>query len=343
MSRSIKFAIAALLTSTMGTAATAAEVNIYSYRQPQLINPILAEFTKKTGIKTNVVFAKKGLVERLKAEGQNSPADLILTVDISRLDGAKAGGVTQALTNDTLSGNIPSQYRDGEGHWFGLTTRARVVYASKDRVAQNDITYEELADPKWKGKICTRSGQHVYNLGLFASMVNHKGEAAAKEWLEGVKANLARKPTGNDRAQVNAIFSGECEISLGNTYYMGLMQTNDKKPEQKAWAASVKVLFPNANDRGTHVNISGMALTKHAPNKADAVKLMEWLAGVEAQNLYATANFEYPVKEGVAASDRVSSWGTLKPDTLSLNEIAAKRGKASEMVDTVDYDGGPSS
>ena len=279
MSQSLKLAIAALLTSTIATAATAAEVNIYSYRQPQLINPILAEFTKKTGIKTNVVFAKKGLVERLKAEGQNSPADLILTVDISRLDGAKAGGVTQALANDTLSGNIPAQYRDGEGHWFGLTTRARVVYASKDRVAQNDITYEELADPKWKGKICTRSGQHVYNLGLFASMVNHKGEAAAKTWLDGVKANLARKPTGNDRAQVNGVFSGECDISLGNTYYMGLMQTNEKKPEQKEWAASVKVLFPNANDRGTHVNISGMALTKHAPNKADAVKLMEWLAG----------------------------------------------------------------
>ena len=343
MSRSIKLAIAALLTSTMGTAATAAEVNIYSYRQPQLINPILAEFTKETGIKTNVVFAKKGLVERLKAEGQNSPADLILTVDISRLDSAKAGGVTQALANDTLSGNIPAQYRDGEGHWFGLTTRARVVYASKDRVAQNEITYEELADPKWKGKICTRSGQHVYNLGLFASMVNHKGEAAAKEWLDGVKANLARKPTGNDRAQVNGVFSGECDIALGNTYYMGLMQTNDKKPEQKEWAASVKVLFPNANDRGTHVNISGMALTKHAPNKADAVKLMEWLAGDQAQNLYATANFEYPVKAGVAASERVSSWGTLKPDTLSLNDIATKREKASELVDTVDYDGGPNS
>ena len=343
MSKSFKLAIATLLTSTVATVANAAEVNIYSYRQPQLINPILAEFTKKTGIKTNVVFAKKGLVERLKAEGQNSPADLILTVDISRLDGAKAGGVTQALANDTLSGNIPSQYRDGEGHWFGLTTRARVVYASKDRVAQDGITYEELADPKWKGKICTRSGQHVYNLGLFASMVNHKGEAAAKEWLEGVKANLARKPTGNDRAQVNAIFSGECDISLGNTYYMGLMQTNEKKPEQKEWAASVKVLFPNTDDRGTHVNISGMALTKHAPNKADAVKLMEWLAGDEAQNLYATANFEYPVKAGVAASSRVSSWGTLKPDTLSLNDIAAKRDKASELVDTVDYDGGPSS
>lgn len=343
MSKLIKLAIATLLTSTVATIANAAEVNIYSYRQPQLINPILAEFTKKTGIKTNVVFAKKGLVERLKAEGQNSPADLILTVDISRLDGAKSGGVTQALSNDTLSSNIPSQFRDGEDHWFGLTTRARVVYASKDRVAQDGITYEELADPKWKGKICTRSGQHVYNLGLFASMVNHKGEAAAKTWLEGVKANLARKPTGNDRAQVNAIFSGECDISLGNTYYMGLMQTNEKKPEQKEWAASVKVLFPNADDRGTHVNISGMALTKHAPNKADAVKLMEWLAGDEAQNLYATANFEYPVKVGVAASERVSSWGSLKPDTLSLNKIAAKRDKASELVDTVDYDGGPSS
>lgn len=343
MPRSFKLGVAILLAASCASFANAAEVNIYSYRQPQLINPILAEFTKETGIKTNVVFAKKGLIERLKAEGQNSPADLILTVDISRLDGAKAGGVTQAVSNDALSSNIPAQYRDGEGHWFGLTTRARVVYASKDRVAQNEITYEELADPKWKGKICTRSGQHVYNLGVFASIIHHKGEAAAKEWLEGVKANLARKPTGNDRAQVNAIFSGECDISLGNTYYMGLMQTNEKKPEQKEWASSVKLLFPNANDRGTHVNISGMALTKNAPNKADAIKLMEWLTGDTAQKLYATANFEYPVKQGVAASDRVSSWGTLKPDTLSLNDIAAKRDKASELVDTIDYDGGPSS
>ena len=349
MTKNIKIGIAALLSATFASgaiftsAAHADEVNIYSYRQPQLIKPLLDAFTKKTGITTNVVFAKKGLVERLKAEGENSPADMILTVDISRLDGAKAGGVTQAVTNDVFTTNIPAQFRDEENHWFGLTTRARVVYASKDRVAQNDITYEELSDPKWKGKICTRSGQHVYNLGLFSSMVHHGGEEAAKNWLEGLKNNLARKPTGNDRAQVNAIHSGECDISLGNTYYMGLMQTNEKKPEQKEWAESVKILFPNSNDRGTHVNISGMALTKHAPNKEAAITLMKWLADDEAQGLYAAVNFEYPVKLGVAASKRVQSWGAFKADSLTLNEIAVKRDKASELVDTVDYDGGPSS
>ncbi|MEP3526027.1 MAG: Fe(3+) ABC transporter substrate-binding protein [Hyphomicrobiales bacterium] len=343
MTKNLKISIAALLAATCASAVNAAEVNIYSYRQPQLIEPILATFTEKTGIKTNVVFAKKGLVERLKAEGQNSPADLILTVDISRLDGAKAGGVTQAVSNETFNTNIPDQYRDEENHWFGLTTRARVVYASKDRVAQNEITYEELADPKWKGKICTRSGQHVYNLGLFASIISNGGEEGAKTWLAGLKDNLTRKPTGNDRAQVNAIYSGECDISLGNTYYMGLMQTNEKKPEQKEWAESVKILFPNSNGRGTHVNISGMALTKHAPNKDAAIELMEWLSGDEAQSLYAEVNFEYPVKPGVEASKRVQSWGSFKADTLSLNDIAGNRDKASELVDVVDYDGDPSS
>lgn len=342
MIKKLKFGGAALLATTCATIAGAAEVNIYSYRQPQLIEPLLAAFTKATDVKTNVVFAKKGLVERLKAEGGNSPADLILTVDISRLDGAKAGGVTQSVSNDAVNNNIPSAFRDVDGHWFGLTTRARVVYASKERVSQDAITYEELADPKWKGKICTRDGQHVYNLGLFASITSHAGEGAAKSWLEGLKNNLARKPTGNDRAQVEAIFSGLCDISLGNTYYMGLMQTNDEKPEQKEWASTVKVLFPNANDRGTHVNISGMALTKHAPNKENAIKLMEYLASDEAQKLYAQSNFEYPVKPGVAVSERVKSWGELKADTLSLNAIAANRDKASELVDIVGYNAGAS-
>lgn len=341
MIKQLKLSVATLLAVTCASVASAAEVNIYSYRQPQLIEPLLAAFTEATGVNTNVVFAKKGLVERLKAEGQNSPADLILTVDISRLDGAKKGGVTQSLSNDAVNNNIPSEFRDTDGHWFGLTTRARVVYASKERVSQNEITYEELADPKWKGKICTRDGQHVYNLGVFASIINHAGEAAAKNWMDGLKNNLARKPTGNDRAQVEAIFSGECDISLGNTYYMGLMQTNDEKPEQKEWASKVKLLFPNATGRGTHVNISGMALTKHAPNKESAIQLMEYLASDEAQKLYAESNFEYPVKPGVAISDRVKSWGDLKPDTLSLNAIAAKRDKASELVDIVEYNGGP--
>ena len=179
--------------------------------------------------------------------------------------------------------------------------RSRIVYASKDRVKQDAITYEELADPKWKGKICIRSGQHVYNTSLIATIIAHKGEAFAEQWLKGVKANLAQKPAGGDREQARDIHSGKCDIALGNTYYMALMATNEKNPEQKEWGNAIKPLFPNANDRGSHVNISGMALAKHAPNKANALKLMEFLASDEAQKIYATANNEYPVNPKVRA------------------------------------------
>ncbi len=255
------------------------EVNIYSYRQPELIQPLLDAFTKETGIATNVLFLDKGLVERIQAEGANSPADVILTVDISRLTEAKDAGVTQSVSDETINKDIPAQYRDPDGNWFGLTTRGRVVYASKDRVSQTEITYEELADPKWKGKICTRDGQHSYNIGLIASMIAHHGEAETEAWLTGLKNNLARKPDGSDRDQAKAIFAGECDIALGNSYYVGLMLTNEKEPEQKEWAGAIKVMFPNAGDRGTHVNISGMALAKNAPNKDNAIKLMEFLLG----------------------------------------------------------------
>jgi len=295
-----------VITGTMAAQADGV-VNVYSYRQAKLIQPMLDAFTAKTGIKTNVLFAKKGLGQRIKSEGANSPADLLLTVDIGRLDAAKSLGITQAVSSDVINGNIPANFRDEEGHWFGLTLRARIVYASRERVKQQAITYEELADPKWKGKLCTRSGQHVYSIGLFASMIAALGEEKAETWLRGVKANLARKPTGNDRAQVKAIFAGECDIALGNTYYMGKMQTNKKDPEQKDWAKSVHLLFPNADDRGTHVNLAGVVLTKNAPNKANAIKLMEFLSSGEAQKLYATANFEYPLKPGVKADERVSS------------------------------------
>lgn len=341
MKKSALLALATLAASTaLATPAISDEVNIYSYRQPFLIEPMLEAFTKETGIKANVIFAKKGLGERIKAEGENSPADILMTVDIGRLHGAKELGISQSVKSDVIEKNIPAQYRDVDGQWFGLTTRARVVYASNERVAQDAITYEELADPKWKGKICTRSGQHVYSIGLFASMVAHKGEEEAKKWLEGVKANLARKPTGNDRAQVKAIYAGECELSLGNTYYMGKMQTNDKEPEQKEWAKSVRILFPNSDDRGTHVNISGMLLAKHAPNKDNAVKLMEYLSSGAAQKMYAEVNFEYPVLDGVEASDLVKAWGSFKADPISLNTIADARKKASELVDIVDFDAG---
>ncbi len=342
--RAVTGAIA--LTSAAFAAAPAVadgEVNIYSYRQPFLIQPLLDAFTEETGIKTNVVFAAKGLGERIAAEGENSPADVMMTVDIGRLDGAKQLGITQPVVSDVVNANIPAQYRDPEGHWIGLTNRARVIYASKDRVDQETITYEDLADPKWKGRLCTRSGQHVYTIGLIASMIAHNGEEKTEEWLAGVRDNLARKPAGNDRAQVKAIFAGECDISLGNTYYMGKMQTNDKEPEQKEWADSVRILFPNSDGRGSHVNLAGVVLAKHAPNQDNAMKLIEFLTSENAQKIYAESNFEYPVTPGVDVSERVQSWGELKPDTLPLADIAENRKTASELVDKVGFDNGPAS
>ncbi len=337
---------AALLSSATLTAAPAiadGEVNIYSYRQPYLIEPLLDAFTKETGIKTNVVFAAEGLGERIAAEGANSPADVLLTVDIGRLDGAKQLGISQPVVSEIVNANVPAEFRDPEGHWIGLTNRARVIYASKERVDQDSITYEELADPKWKGRLCTRSGQHVYTVGLVASMVAHHGAEETEKWLEGVRDNLARKPAGNDRAQVKAIFAGECDIALGNTYYMGLMQTNEKEPEQQTWADSVRILFPNTDDRGSHVNVAGVILTKNAPNQDNAVKLIEFLSSDEAQQIYAETNHEYPVKPGVAVSERVASWGEFKKDTLSLADIAKNRKTASELIDEVGFDDGPAS
>ncbi len=337
---------AALLSSATLTAVPAfadGEVNIYSYRQPYLIEPLLDAFTKETGIKTNVVFAAEGLGERIAAEGANSPADVLLTVDIGRLDGAKQLGISQPVVSEIVNANVPAEFRDPEGHWIGLTNRARVIYASKERVDQDSITYEELADPKWKGRLCTRSGQHVYTVGLVASMVAHHGAEETEKWLEGVRDNLARKPAGNDRAQVKAIFAGECDIALGNTYYMGLMQTNEKEPEQQTWADSVRILFPNTDDRGSHVNVAGVILTKNAPNQDNAVKLIEFLSSDEAQQIYAETNHEYPVKPGVAVSERVASWGEFKKDTLSLADIAENRKTASELIDEVGFDDGPGS
>ncbi len=337
-----RFALAfALAAGTAMPALADGEVNIYSYRQPDLIKPLLDRFTQETGITTNVLFLDKGLVERIQAEGENSPADIILTVDISRLTEAKEGGVTQPIKSAVVDSDIPAQYRDPDGAWVGLTTRGRVVYASKDRVSQDAITYEELADPKWKGKICTRDGQHSYNVGLIASMIAEHGEAETEKWLTGLKNNLARKPDGGDRDQAKAIFAGECDLALGNTYYVGLMMTNEKEPEQKDWANAIKVLFPNANDRGTHVNISGVAMAKYAPNKENAQKLVDFLASGEAQEIYAAQVFEYPVMPGKEPADIVKSFGTIKPATLPLADIAANRKKASELVDKVGYNDGP--
>ena len=312
------------------------EVNVYSYRQPFLVQPIFDEFTKQTNIKVNVVFAKKGLSERLVREGKNSPADLVFTVDIGRLSDVVNKDVVQSVSSDILSRNIPAQYRDPDGKWFGLTTRTRSIYASKDRADLSQIqSYEDLANPEWKGKICTRSGKHPYNLGLIASMISHHGETKTVEWLKGVKSNLARKPQGNDRAQVKAIKEGVCDLSLGNNYYYGKM-INDK--DQFEWANAVHLTFPNQNNRGTHVNISGMALTKSAPNKANAIKLMEFLTEEFAQSMYAEQNYEYPINPNVTPSKLVQSWGTFKVDSLALKDISKNRKLAAKLVDQVAFD-----
>ncbi len=329
--------LAAILLAGAASAQAAEEVNVYSYRQPFLVKPLFDAFTAETGITVNTIFAEKGLIERMAQEGRNSPADVLLTVDIGRLTEAVKQGVTQPLESGVVNANIPEAWRDPAGHWFGLTRRARVVYASIDRVKQDSITYEELADPKWKGRICIRSGQHVYNLALIASMIVHHGVDEARTWLQGVKDNLARKPAGGDRQQVKGIYSGECDIAVANTYYMGKMQTNEENPEEKEWAASARILFPNSDDRGTHVNISGVVLAKYAPNRDNAVKLIEFLSSDEAQRIYAETNFEYPVKPGVPWSDRVKSWGEFKADTISLDRIAKARDAASKLVDEVRF------
>lgn len=326
--------LCAVLVST--PAAAQGDVNIYSYREPGLIDPLLKAFTAKTGIKTNVVFASAGLNERMAAEGPLSPADLLFTVDAGRLTEAKDAGLTQSVKSAVLDA-VPAAFRDADGHWYGLTMRARVVYAHKDRVKQDSITYAELADPKWKGKICTRPGQHVYNTSLIATQIAINGEAATEKWLTGLRANLGRKPAGGDREAVRDVHAGLCDIAIANTYYMAAMLKN---PDQKAWTESVRIIFPDAAGRGSHVNISGMALAKHAKNRDNAVKLMEFLASADGQQLYASANNEYPISPTVAPSDVVKSWGTLKPDTLPLENIARFRKRASEMVDKVQFDQG---
>lgn len=327
----------ALLALLFATPVMADEVNIYSHRQPELIQPLLDKFTAETGIAVNIAFVDKGMAERLKAEGDRSPADLVLTVDIGRLIELVDADVIQPVDDPVLKGNIPAEYRDPGNMWFGLTTRSRVVYASKDRVKPGEITtYEDLADPKWKGRLCMRSGLADYNVALTAAYLLHHGPDATKTWLEGLKANLAHKPQGVDRDQAKSIWAGECDIAIGNTYYIGQMLNDDT---EKEYAQSLRIDFPVFEGGGSHMNVSGVAMTKAAPDKAAALKLMEWLSSDEAQRIYAETNHEFPVKPGVPRSELVQSWGTFTPDTLGLADIAKARGDAVKLIESVDFDG----
>ncbi|ELI1840532.1 Fe(3+) ABC transporter substrate-binding protein [Vibrio fluvialis] len=331
-------ALSAIACSVLAPSVMAAEeVNVYSYRQPFLIEPMFKEFTQETGIKVNVKFAKEGIAEKLAQEGEYSPADVILTSEFSRLFELSDKGLTQPVNSRVIDENIPAQYRDSSEEWFTLTVRTRSVYSSRDRVGKlgDDFDYLDLAKPEYKGKICTRSGKHPYNIALVAAMIANHGEAQTKTWLEGLKANLARKPQGNDRDQVRAIKEGLCDLSLGNSYYLGKM-LEDK--EQKSWAESVYINFPGQNVQGTHVNVSGMAMAKYAPNRDNAVKLMEFLTGETAQHMYAEVNYEYPVKPGVERSKLVASWGEFKSDSLPLEKIADNHATAIKLLDEVKFD-----
>ena len=340
--------VISLVTVAMSLAAAAShadgEVNLYSYRQPFLIEPMLEEFTRQTGTKVNVVFAKKGMIEKIKAAGDNNPADAVLTVDIGRLDALHKAGLLEGVDSAVLNEAIPANLRHPDGLWFGLTTRARLALTSKDRVKPGELeTLADLADPKFKGRICSRSGKNGYNVALIASVIAHEGEEAAEKWLSGVRDNLARKPQGNDRAQARGIYEGVCDVAISNHYYMGKMATNEKKPEQKKWAKAVNVQFLDQNGRGNHVNISGAAVINGAKNRDNAVALLEFLAGDKAQNMYATVNFEFPVKDGIKTHELVESWGSFKADTLSLDEIASHRTTATKLVDKTGFDAGPTS
>ena len=313
-------------------AALAGEVNIYSHRQQFLLQPFLDKFTAQTGIKTNVVFAAKGLAQRLEAEGPASPADLVLTVDISRLSDYAERGLFQPVESDILNAQIPSHLRSDDNIWFGLSKRARIIAVSQDRVAEGEITrIEDLADPKWQGRVCTRKGSHVYNRALLASLIAHHGVAAATDWATALVDNLARRPQGNDRAQAKAIYAGECDVAIMNHYYYGKMLTAEET-EQQEWASAIRLIFPNQQDRGAHINISGGGVAKYAPNKENAVKLLEFLVSEDAQQLYGEVNYEYPVVESVPMAEALSLWGQFKADSLPIEALAENASKAQMII-----------
>jgi len=336
--QNVKTIILLILLSLLSFKNFAKEVNVYSYRQPILIDPFFEEFTSSTGIKVNVLHAKKGLLERLLAEGSDTPADLVLTVDIARLSQFVKEDVLQPIQSSILIDNIPSHLRDSENRWFALSKRARIVAVSKDRVEDGAIkNIEDLADPKWKGKICTRIGSHDYNRSLLASIIAAHGEEAAESWAKGLVANLARKSEGNDRAQAKAIYAGVCDIAVMNTYYFGKMKFNEKNLEQKDWAKSINLVFTNQEDRGNHINVAGGGVIKYSKNKINAIALLEFLTQPKAQELYSSMNYEYPVNSTMSLSPELRSWGDFKEDQLPVEKLAELAPTAQKIIDRVGW------
>ena len=317
----------------IATSANAAELNIYSHRQQFLLQPFLDAFTAETGITTNVVYASKGLAQRLKAEGEASPADVILTVDIARLSEYSDLDLLSPVDSAVLNAAIPSELRASDNRWFAFSTRARLVVTSKERVAADAISnIEELADPQWEGRVCTRKGSHVYNRSLLASIIAANGKDAAEAWADGLVANMARRAQGNDRAQAKGIFEGQCDVAIMNHYYYGKMLHGDKE-DHRAWANSIRLVFTNQGGRGNHINISGGGVAKYSPNRENAVAFLEFLTGSLAQQLYGEVNFEYPVNRSVAPGGVLQSFGEFKPDALPIERLAELAPQAQMIID----------
>ena len=318
--------------------ANAKEINIYSYRSPALLEPFTSEYEKQFSIKFNILHAKKGLAQRLEAEGKNSPADVILTVDISRLSELADMDLVRTINSAIIDTNVPIHLRDINKKWVSISTRARIIGISNKRVNRGAIqNIEDLANPKFEGKICTRIGSHPYNRALLASIIAHQGERKAQLWAEALVSNFARKPKGNDRAQAKAIYSGECDIVLMNTYYFALMKFNEENPEQQKWAQATDIIFYNQNNSGQHINVSGVAIAKYSKNYNEALKFIEWLTMPKAQKIYANVNFEYPVNPKVILGGKIMEWGTFKADDLPISKIAEFSKEAQMIIDRVGW------
>jgi iron(III) transport system substrate-binding protein len=329
--------VAAMMGALAAGPAGAQSLNLYTTREPGLMQPLIDAFTRSSGIKVASIFVRDGLAERVAAEGVRSPADVLMTVDIGNLLDLVEKGLTQPLRSPVLEAAIPANLRGASGEWFALSLRARVIYAAKE-LALSSFSYEQLADPAWRGKVCIRAGQHPYNTALIAAYLVHHGEAKTEAWLRGLKANLGRTATGGDRDVARDILGGICDVGVGNSYYVGLMRSGRGGPEQQQWGAAIKVILPTFEGGGTHVNVSGASIAKHAPNRAAAVAFLEYLVSDEAQRLYAEADFEYPVKTTAAAHPLIAALGTLTVDSISLTEIARNRTTASKLVDKVGLD-----
>ncbi|MBP0629477.1 Fe(3+) ABC transporter substrate-binding protein [Cupriavidus sp. AcVe19-1a] len=334
-----RVAALALLTLPLAAAAQEKVLNLYTARHYQTDEALYANFTKQTGIKINRIEGQEDpLLERIRNEGANSPADVFITVDIGRLWRAQQAGVFAPVKSKVLDSRIPAKYRDPNGEWFGFSARGRVIAYNKTALKAGDIaTYEELADPKWKGKVCTRSSGHVYNLSLVSSLIAHDGEARTEQWARGVAANLARAPKGGDTDQLKAVAAGECDVAISNTYYIARL-LKSTKPEDKAVADKLGVVWPNQKSQGVHMNISGGGMLKHAPNKEAAVKFLEYLASDEAQRYFADGNNEWPVVQGVKVSNpALDALGEFKADSINVAELGKYQPQAQKLLDRAGF------